>query len=71
MRHRRPPDDIMLDFDDGAFGVRDIDMHTVLWEIIDDILDSYDLAMRNAKLDQAQYLEISDTVKDYITNHYS
>lgn len=56
----RSPDVIMEDFDAGAKGTRDVDMRGILWEIIEDILDSIRLADG----------DVLATVTDYVANNY-
>ena len=75
----RTPDEIMADFDAGSKGLADIDMRGVLWEIIEDILSSVNLAeteMLLAYVENKDVLYSEDppniyaTVQDYVVNHY-
>jgi hypothetical protein len=66
----RTPDEIMADFDRAAKGQADIAIHDALWEVIEDIQDSYRLAMEGAGLTAAQIEEVSGTVSGYVVNHY-
>lgn len=67
----RTPDEIMTDFYAGCSGQSDIDMHAVLWEILEDVLNSVKLAstayMKDGYTDGGS---IHDTVRDYVVNHY-
>lgn len=67
----RTPDEFMADYDAGCRGVKDIDMNELLWEIIDDVRDSYRLAMHNAGVNTATASVVTTTVSDYLANHYS
>ena len=71
----RTPDEIMRDFDLAVKGQADIDPHDILWEIIEDIQDSYHLAMMTSSYMPGHYRktvadEIKKEVSDYISNHY-
>jgi hypothetical protein len=66
----RSPDEIMRDFDAAVTGQADIDPRDVLWEILDDIQKSYDLAMQSAGVERIQRQEIGLSVEDYIANNY-
>lgn len=72
----RHPDEIMADFETGTKGLADIDIDSVLWEIIYDILDSVKLACttydntRHPHPQSTTMEHIHTTVEDYITNHY-
>lgn len=66
----------MADFDAACCGQSDLDPREILWEVISDILDSVDLAVR-CYTDPAYpsdsddlNIEITDTVRDYVGNHY-
>lgn len=65
----RNPGDILNDFDNGAAGLDDIDMRAVLWEVIEDVCQSYQLALGEI-LDDNSAAEINTIVLDYLTNHY-
>lgn len=64
------PDELMSRFEQGARGEADIDMVEVLWAIIDDIRDSYRLAMASAGVYAETSGEIEATVTDYVINNY-
>ena len=66
----RLPDEIMTDFQAGCQGTADIDMTALLWEIIQDVMDSYWLAMKNQQVSLKDALNIQDTVVDYLANNY-
>ena len=69
----RTPDKILADFDAGCMGTADVDMRGVLWEIINDILDSIELAEAEARFvsdESPHYRGVHSTVQDYVINHY-
>lgn len=65
----RHPDEVMQDFAEGCQGRADIDMKDVLHEIIDDIVDTVDLAL-SARIDDRRRREAIAEVGDYVANHY-
>ena len=65
----RTPDEIMADFDIGCQGRADIDMHGILWEIINDILDTVDKAVTTGTMEVNKIL-IMEEINDYVANHY-
>lgn len=67
---KRTPDELMKDYDDGCKGLRDIDMHSILWEIIEDIQDSYLLAMERSGIVLPRRIQIEAIVSDYLASHY-
>jgi hypothetical protein len=64
------PDALLERFEAGCSGREDIDMHDVLWAILDDVRDSYSLAMKAAGVADTLVTEIAGTVEDYLANHY-
>ena len=67
----RTPSQIMADFDRAALGVADIDMHAVLWEMLDDARSSWRLALAaQGHLTPEQINDADATVTDYLANHY-
>lgn len=70
MRH---PDQIMEDFHKAVRGQGDVDPMDVLWEIIEDICDSFTLAIRDefpGKQNASSIDIIMGTVGDYVANYY-
>lgn len=53
----------------GAAGGDDIEMRSVLWEVIEDVCHSYKVAL-NAITDADTAEAINTEVLDYIANHY-
>lgn len=66
--NKRTPDELMKEFDDGCRGLSDIDMGSLLFEIIDDVVDSVYVALVDAEVEERA--EIIKTVYDYVGNHY-
>lgn len=66
----RTPDEIMTEFDEGLQGLADHDMHGLLWEILADVTDSYNLAMHQAGIASDVVESVTTTVMDYLANHY-
>lgn len=68
----RTADDILTDYDRGCRGEADIDMRSIMWEIIDAVRDSYALALRGTKqpLTREQIVEVEQTVEDFLVNSY-
>ena len=64
------PDTLMQQFELGAQGLADVDMVGILWNIIADIQDSYTLAMQGAGIAPEVMQEVTETVTDYLANHY-
>lgn len=58
----RTPDEIMTDFHAAVTGTADLDPVALLWEILEDVQDSYKLAGAST--------ETQITVSDYLANHY-
>lgn len=48
----------------------DFDLRDLIWGVIEDVQNSYDLAMHNAEITRSTRFEIRDAVTDYATNHY-
>jgi hypothetical protein len=61
------PEQLMADFDAGAQGLKDVDMRTTLWAVINDIRDSYRRAINTAGVNPAP---IEAEVDDYLAHHY-
>lgn len=77
----RTPDEIMSDFEAAALGLADVDIHDVLWEIIEDVLhsvkltqESFDAAVKaNEDIflgDPGELPNFYVTLRDYVVNHY-
>lgn len=67
----RTPDQILEDFETGCQGaMANMDMRAILWEVIDDIRQSYRLAMEAEDVDEGTVDAVQDTVLDYAVNHY-
>ena len=64
----RTPDEIIDEIDTGLMGQADIDVWSCIWEIIEDILHSVELA---EKTHTGMKNTIHTTVRDYVINHYS
>lgn len=62
------PDRLIEDFHDGARGTRDVDMSATVHAIIEDILNSVELAWSRQARDGSDNLP--DAVRDYVENHY-
>lgn len=68
----RPITEILHDFDQAASGTSDIDIHSVLWELLRDTCDSYSAALaEQTALSHGEIAQINTTVADYLTNTYS
>lgn len=65
-----PPEELLRQFDAGAQGTEDIDMRGVLHAIVADIQDSYTKAMKAHGATDVTAKAVTNTVTDYITNHY-
>lgn len=70
MSNPRTPDQIMADFDAAVKGTADIDPREILWEIVGDVSGSYELAMQNEGIKADIIGNVSNTVGDYLSNHY-
>jgi len=67
----RTPDEILADFDAAFLGETDVslsNMRDLLWEIIEDVNNSWMLAVQ-AHSPLTAYLA-KQTVNDYLANHY-
>lgn len=64
------PDELLNRFDAGAQGRADVDMRGVLWDILNDVRQSYLLALREAGVHSATANTVDKTVYDYLINHY-
>lgn len=62
--------ELIEEFRKGAQGRADIDTEIVMWAIVEDIRDSYRLAMSVEGVPPSQALQVELTVSDYITNNY-
>jgi hypothetical protein len=65
-RLRLPPDRLIENFEEAAFGRNDSSISDCVWDIIYDILDSVKLALGDAPNAE----EVMETVEDYLTNSY-
>lgn len=72
----RTPKDVIEDIDSLQYcylqwdATLNLDARSVMWEIINDIRDSYRLAMDAENLELVQQEAIEICVEDYIVNHY-
>jgi len=66
----RLPDEIMADFEAARLGLSDIDIYDVLWEIIDDVSQSFELAIEGAGINAHTTLTVLGTVSTYLVNNY-
>lgn len=68
----RPIGEVLRDFDQAASGTSDIDIRSVLWELLRDTCDSYSAALaEQTTLSHGEIAQINTTVADYLTNTYS
>lgn len=65
----RTPAELLADYDDGCQGRRDIDMRAILHEIIEDVRESYRMAIAG-ETHQRVLDRIDNEVDDYLANHY-
>lgn len=65
----RTPDEILADFDAAAKGQADLSIRDLLWDVIDDIRDSYRIAM-GAYIEDPTADKIQAVVDDYLSTHY-
>lgn len=63
----RNPKDTMTDFSEAGNGR--FDLHSLLWEVIEDILDTTRLVMKDV-VDSERAEEILNEIKGYAINHY-
>lgn len=68
--NKRTPTQINEDLDAALKGTADIDPLDVIFEIVDDALDSMSLALREAGVAQEVIDAALETTNDYIGNHY-
>jgi hypothetical protein len=66
----RTPDEILADIDFVAGDHPMLSVRELMWEVINDIRNSYDLAMFGTGVPDAMRSEVSQTVSDYLANHY-
>lgn len=71
----RPASEILADYDRGCRGEADIDMRAILWEVIEDVRESYGLAIKHERAismypDDLDFDSIEASVSDYLTNNY-
>lgn len=62
--------ELIEEFRKGAQGCADIDTESIMWAIVEDIRDSYRLAMSVEGVSLSQALQVELTVSDYISNNY-
>lgn len=72
---KRTPDQIMADFDRLPLTtLRRADVQALLWDVLEDVLDSVNLACQTYdRAECGDYSTVDDiyyVVKDYVTNHY-
>lgn len=70
----RTPEQILADFDAGCRGEADIDMRAVLWEVIEDLLDSlgrYEAWDFEESATPAEIVrQCKGMLTDYLVNNY-
>lgn len=66
----RDPEAIMDDFYSGCQGTADIDMEFILGEILNDVVDRYEAAMKMVELPTATIQRIKTLVVDKQINRY-
>ena len=69
---KRHPDDIKADLDKALKGQADIDPYTILWEIYDDIRDSFALALSSLAvgMKDSDIEPILSVVDQYVSTYY-
>lgn len=64
----RTPDEIMTDFDLAIKGQSDVSPYDLLFEVIEDIIDSCKLYLDTVKSPHAD--DLVTTLRDYASNNY-
>lgn len=70
-QQRRPAREIVAELDDGIAGRADIDVWDTIFELLDDHANSFELALREAGVDDTTIMSVRSTVADYTTNTYT
>lgn len=66
----RTPGEILSELDVALRGVADVDPFDAISELVEDVLDSVALAMRNAGLGDGAIDEVIATASEYYAHHY-